>query len=335
MSGSKPTIYLLYGDDHLAVGEIIDTLRDRIGESSVADMNTARFSAQHLDLPEFETICSTMPFLAERRMIILEDAEYITRKTPWLEKFLDVLEACPEQTAVVIHVFVDTSDRRSLDNFQKRSPIFHWIQEHPETSWSRSCLIPQKRAFDQWIAQRARTYGGDMEPAAAHLLAEMTEGDPLLADLEILKLLDYADYSRPVTAVDVEILTPLHGQADIFTLVDAVGSQDITTALREFHMLQESVSLPVIFSMITRQFRLLIQARDCLDRNLDPSSELKGHSFVIQKITRQAKNFDQKQLHDIYERLLEIDYRSKSSSTDSMAILDSFIADLGSSARHR
>ncbi len=48
--------------------------------------------------------------------------------------------------------------------------------------------------------------------------------------------------------------------------------------------------------MITRQFRLLIQARDYLNQGLDPVKEMGVHSFVGGKITNQARNFELDQL---------------------------------------
>jgi len=184
-----------------------------------------------------------------------------------------------------------------------------------------------KAAFDQWIMDRVHSHGGEIERAAAHALAEVTMGDPLLADLEIRKLLDYADYQRSITTSDIEKLTPLHGQADIFTLVDALGNRDASAAFSELHHLQEVISIPVIFSMITRQFRLLIQARDYLNRGLDPVKEMEVHSYVGTKITNQARNFELDQLKDIFASLQQIDLDMKSSSIDISIILDSLIAE--------
>ncbi len=327
MSSAKPIIYLLYGDDILAVQEIVHTLRERIGEPTVADLNSAEFSVQNLDLAEFETVCATMPFLAKRRLVLLTDAHLITRKTPWLEKFLGILSACPEQTALVLHAHVDSSDRKSLNSFQEKSPILQWVQEHSEICWKKACLIPMKAAFDQWIVDRVHSHGGEIDRSAAHALAEVTMGDPLLADLEILKLLDYTDYQRSITAADIEKLTPLHGQADIFTLVDALGNRDASAAINELHHLQEEMSIPVIFSMITRQFRLLIQARDYLNQGLDPVKEMGVHSFVGGKISNQARNFELDQLKAIFASLQQIDLDMKSSSIDVSTILDSLIAE--------
>jgi len=327
MSDNKPLLYLLFGDDKLAARELINRLRELIGEPSVADMNCSNFSARSLDLAEFETICHTMPFLADRRLLILEDAEAITSKTPWLEKFLTILDTSPQQTAVVIHESFDSSQKNAKERYRKRSPIYKWAQENAEKSWTKACLLPQKYAFEKWISNRVREYGGEIDLMAAHNLAEIAADDTLLADQEILKLLNYTDYERSITTADIELLTPLHGQADIFELVDAIGNQDAPKALAEFHHLQEEVNLQVIFTMIIRQFRLLIQARDCLDRGLNVKDTLQIHPFVADKITHQAQNFSKEELLQIYASLQQTDYQSKTSSVDLSVALDSLIAD--------
>ncbi|MBN1265409.1 MAG: DNA polymerase III subunit delta [Anaerolineales bacterium] len=327
MSESKPRLYLLYGDDTLTSREILHRLSERIGEPSTADMNISTFSARNLDLAEFETICYTMPFLADRRLVLLNDGEAITSKTPWLDKFLAVLESAPPQTAVVVLESFDSSEKNSEENYQKKSPLFKWAQKHPDASYIKACILPQKFAFENWISNRVREYGGEIDLIASHALAEVTAGDTMLADQEIIKLLNYTDFQRPVTSEDIDLLTPLHGQADIFTLVDAFGNQDARTALNEFHHLLEEVSLQVIFAMILRQFRLLIQARDCLDRGLNVKEFLKIHPYVADKITVQAKNFSKSELLRIYAALQRIDYQSKTSSVDLVVTLDSLIAD--------
>jgi len=326
MSEPRVRIYLLYGDDDLVIRETTAALRSKLGDPTVSDMNTSAFSARNLDLAEFETICKTLPFLAERRIVILEHAEVITAKTPWMEKLLAILESSPEKTAIMIHEHVDSSEKGSEDRYQKRSVVYKWASAHAHICWIKSCLIPQKGAFARWITDRVKFFGGEIDAVAAQQLSEITAGDPLLADQEIRKLLDFSDYKRSITASDIELLTPLHGEADIFTLVDAMGNRDATRALRELHHLQEEVSGQVIFSMVLRQFRLLIQARDCLDRNLVVRDVLPLHPFVVEKISRQAQNFRMPQLLDMYGALQQLDMRLKSSSIDMIVALDSLIA---------
>jgi DNA polymerase-3 subunit delta len=159
-------------------------------------------------------------------------------------------------------------------------------------------------------------------------LAELTAEDPLLADQELQKLLDYVDRAAPITTQDVEKLTPLSGQSDVFAMVDAVGSRQGAKALIHLHRLLETEPVRYAFAMVVRQFRLLIQARDAMDRGTDPGTEMKMHPYVVKKATRQARQFSMPQLENIYYQLLAIDVASKSGGDDLEIALDRLIASL-------
>jgi DNA polymerase III delta subunit len=57
------------------------------------------------------------------------------------------------------------------------------------------------------------------------------------------------------------------------------------------------------FAMLVRQVRLLLQAVE--------GSKIKGHPFVVKKINRQARSFDEATLVAMHARLTELDYRLK------------------------
>ena len=67
--------------------------------------------------------------------------------------------------------------------------------------------------------------------------------------------------------------------------------------------------------MIVRQFRILLQIRNCLDKGMqqaDIKREVPEHPFVITNGMKQAQNFDMKQLKKIYTALLGIEQAFKS-----------------------
>jgi DNA polymerase III delta subunit len=80
--------------------------------------------------------------------------------------------------------------------------------------------------------------------------------------------------------------------------------------------------------MILRQFRLLIQAREAMDRGADPQEEMNTHPYVVRKAAAQARQFSMRQLEEIYRQLLSIDVASKSGGDDLETALDRLIASL-------
>ncbi len=319
MADPKPTVYLLYGDDELAMADFIARLRDKLGDSSTADLNTVRFAAESVDLGALAAACGSAPFLAPRRLVILDRPAALLGSETVRQRLFNLLDSLPPTTALAL---VQPGDLKPT------SPLRAWAEAHAVTALCRAFDSPRDKAFLDWLRQRAQSLGGSIEPQAAHLLAELVSEDPRLAALELAKLLDYVDRRRPIAAEDVEALTPFRGQGDVFAMVDAIGNRNGREALQRLHRLLEAEDPHPVFGMIVRQFRLILQARECLERGADPRQVLGVHPFVAEKVGAQARNFSLEALEGIYHQLLDIDLASKSSATPLDSALDTLVASL-------
>lgn len=330
MAESKPTVYLIYGDDEFAMEAFLHHLHDRLGDATTADMNSQVFSAADLDLPTLESYCTSMPFLAHRRLAVLEQVEKLPKDGEFREAFFAFLERLPSHAALVLVEKADMQRWRSEDRYREGSAVYEWVTAHPEQTYIQRCVVPHGSAFVAWIGSQCHTLGGEIDNEAAHLLAELVSEDPFLAHQELSKLIVYVDGRRPISVADVELLTPFHGQSDIFAMVDAVGERNGKVALKHLHRLLEEEDPRPIFFMLVRQFRLIIQACEAIDRGLNPRDALpsKTPNFVIKKINAQAQNFHLQELERIYRELLRIDLASKTGGVDLEVALDHFIADL-------
>jgi DNA polymerase-3 subunit delta len=333
MHQPKPTVYLIYGDDEFAIHRIVHQLQEKLGDPTTAAMNVQRFSVMGLDMGALEETCSAIPFLSHRRLIILDHAEQLTRDKKWdetqRERFYNFLENIHETTALVLIEHVDIQSKKKLDDYKNRSPLYRWAEPyHPHRAYLIPCSTPKGGAFLHWLMEHCKDLGGEIEPTAAHMLAELVSEDPLLADQEIKKLLDYVDLGRPIGNDDVERLTPFHGQSNVFAMVDAIGLRHGQEALGHLHRLLEDSDPRYAFSMIVRQFRLLLQAREALDNGQNPNQVLHVPGFVADKISAQARNFTLTDIERIYHNLLAIDLASKTSQASYEVELDRLIAEL-------
>lgn len=323
MSSPAPTVYLFYGDDELSRAEFIDRLKDKLGDRGTADLNTYHSRTDQNDLDHIEQACASAPFLAPRRLVIVDDpARFLTDDPP--QRFFRLLDSLPTTTALVLSQTLDLS-RTKGETYNEIKPLLSWAEAHPEAVMTRKFAIPRGSDFTLWVRERAAAGGGEIEPNAAQLLAEHVLGDPYLADTEVAKLLDYVDRERPIEIQDVERLTPLHGQSDVFATVDAIGERDGRGALAGLRRLLENDDPRYAFHMIIRQFRLLVLARQALDLGLDPQAALRVHPFVASKVTAQARRFGMPVLQRVYHRLLEIDIGSKTGEADLEVALEELV----------
>ncbi len=337
-----PSVILLHGSDEYAIAAHIEKLVTALGDPSTADMNIARFDGRAgLNFEYLYTAVNAVPFLAPRRMVVLAhpSSAFPTGKTqkqtppvpatdadaPSSEhrrKFLELLDNVPPTTSMLLV----ESDTLKAD---------HWLMKWARKSGAemRACLMPKRWEMSKWLENEARKQGGRLEPQAASLLAEMTGENTRIAAQEITKLLTYVNYARPVTAADVEQVSILSAQGDVFALVDALGTGNGQAAQKMLHRLLENEEPFQLWGMVIRQFRLLLQTREMLDeRGTVPEVQkaLGLHDFVAQKVVNQARRFSMSALEAIYHKLLEIDEGAKKSQTPLDLALDTLVVELAS-----
>lgn len=302
----RHSLYLFYGDDPLSIHQAIASLRERLGPS--ADMNLQRFEAANLDLNELQQVCQALPFLADRRLILVERADELPRRADFTEALRAQLEALPESTALV---FVAELDPKAAADFERRSPIYAWASDHPEASFVRRYTQPTGPALSRWLIERAAELGATLEPQAAELLASLVDEDLRLADQELRKLVDYRD---PITAAAVEQLTPVYGQTDVFAVVDGLAGDG--AALGKLHRLLQEQDPSYVFLMVARQFRLLLQARQALDRGRDPVASVDAPAFVARKVAAQARSFSAVEIETTFRNLIRLEVAAKRGEAD-------------------
>jgi DNA polymerase-3 subunit delta len=323
MGQPPPSVYYLTGDDEFSIDEFIELLVGKLEETGSADLNLLRMDASSSDLDSVAEVSSTLPFLTTRRMIVLDHVEKISGNKAQVRSLLDILDQLPVSTALIL-IEHDTPGRSRKK--QKTSPVLSWVRENPDSSFHRQFIVPQGEAFVQWIQERCQFLGGEISPDAARYLAEQVEGDLRYANSELTKMLAYVDWKRRIELDDIELLTPFHGEGDVFALVDSIGLQEHDRAQHQLSHLLRTEDPRFVFSMIIRQFRLIIQVRDSLDRGVDPAEGLGNLRFLSPRLSTQARNFSSGELEDILRDLHQIDLDIKTGKNELDVALEVFLA---------
>lgn len=337
MPKDPPAVYLLHGEDEFAIAQFVRDLEARLGDSAIAEMNTSRFDGRNLAFRELAAVAHAVPFLANRRLVIL------TNPLAWLqgpsnhEQLLSLLDSIPASTALVLVEY-----RRLTDEKARGKQSVRWLVD-----WARKagdhCYV---RVFDlpggednmaTWIRKKARQMEGEFSPEAAKHLANLVGEDTRLADQEIRKLLTYVNFQRPVEVDDVRLLTPYEGQLEDFALVNALREGDAEKALKMLERSLEEEDPVAILHAIVYQFRLLLLARDVLEgggqvedavRTL--TSQFQVHPYPARLAARQAGRFDLSTLKAVYRKLLDVDEGIKTGKIDGALALETLVISLTS-----
>lgn len=326
----KPVVYILHGDDEYAIAQFISSMEAKVGDPAIAGMNITHFPKGALPLDEITLVVQSMPFLAERRLVVLHDPLTGMQSATVREQFKSLLEKIPPTTALVIAV-----NRPLVPHRERGKGNQHWLQTwaigQAGRVFEKEFFLARGPDLARWIQKKAIEENGEITPEAAALLASLVDEDPRLAAQEISKLVAYVNYSRPVEPDDVEHLVAYVGSGDVFAMVDALGEGNGQKALRMLHQLLEDDDPLRLFGMIVRQFRLLLLTRELSSlgyRENDIARELKTYPFVVRKLIPQTRNFSIESLEEIYRRLLDLDEAIKTGQVEGDVALDTLVTAL-------
>jgi DNA polymerase-3 subunit delta len=330
MAGKPPVVYLVHGEDEFSIAQFVAEIRAKLGDAAMAAMDYIELDGRFISMDELVTATQSIPFLAKRRLVVLNHPLSFAGKLSSNQIFLDFLENIPVSSALVL-----LENRRLTDEEDRRKGKIHWLEswvvDAGDRAFLRYCGLRKGKEMSGWIQDRARELGGQFSYQGADLLSSLVGEDSRLADQEIQKLLSYVDFQRPVTADDIELFTPFAGESNIFDMVDALGNQDGRQALRLLHRLLEEQDPLSIFGMVVRQFRLLLLTREILDQGGgegDIVNSLSIPQFVARKMSIQARHFDMATLELVYEKLSEVDESIKTGQMDARLSLDLVVASL-------
>jgi len=326
-------LYILYGQDDFSLNQAVKEIEAGLGDWEMVATNTTNLEGQHLTLSELRNKCAAAPFLSSHRLVIVDGLLgrfEVKQSRPrsgrgksgnglgeW-EGLASYIKQMPETTVLML---VDGEVKGQNPLLKKLSPLAE----------VRTFPLLRGRDLKAWIQQLVREEGGDITPQAVNLLAELIGGDLWAMNGEIQKLLLYSR-ERPISEDDVRQLVSYVQEANIFALVDAVAEGRTELAQRILHRLYYEGMAPIyILTMITRQFRLIAQARDMepgLSRlQIQDRLGLKS-SYSLDKTLNQAKLYDFDGVKRAYDKLLETDLAIKTGKYSDKLALELLVTEL-------
>lgn len=304
---------VFFGENSYAVEQAARKLRDQVGPPGTVEANSHAFAGGQVSLGQLRAVCDAMPFLAERRLVVVDgllsrfdprqaqEGSDVPSLGEW-EGLEALVKAMPETT---ILVFTDGQVHSSNPLLKRLRPLGEVF------SFQR--LKGEELA--RWAKEQVSARKGQIAPGALALLEQLSDPDQQALENELEKLCLYAT-GRPITEEDVRALVPETREANIFAAVDALLEGRTAQAARLFRRLQdEGETFSRLMSMIARQLRLLVIAKDLAEAGAK-QDEI-GHrlgvrsDFVVRKTVETARRYPWATLRALYAKLLEADLRVK------------------------
>lgn len=319
--GKPIAAVLLLGADHY----LREMCRNKIIEAyvpeGVRDWALTRLSARAAGWDEILQHAETLPMLAPRQVIVVEDVESVEKLgEKSRDEIIEALEKYLKSPAPFTVLVLEASELDGRQKFRKLLGEKALVVELTIGGESATVLA----------AQMAKDFGAEIDRAAAALLADIVNGEPARMRGELEKLATYA-LGRSITAADVETLVVAARKNTVWQLTDMLASRRRRDALAFLDNLLREGEEPIgIVGALAWTYRKLIEARDLPAHTggFHAARTLGMRPEAAEAAVRQAHRVPKSELLSGLVALAEADSQLKSSNPDPRALMEFLIARL-------
>lgn len=321
-------IFFLYGEDSYRSREKLKEIKEKFKrEVDPSGLNLTSIDGSKIDLDGLNRAFSCLPFLAKRRLVVVEDL-FLNRNEEIFDGVQQLLEknlAEAGESSCLIVFWEGTAGPSAEDGKGKAKMAVKLWRFLSKQKFAAEFQPLKGSQLAGWVIAEFNKNQVAINLDQAQHLIMLVGSDCWSLKNEIDKLSAYALAKGDKTITDQKITEQVSAQFDdnIFNLVDAVSQRQKGLAMKLVtEQIENGANEIYLLSMLNRSFRNLILVKES-----PPSehSKLGLHPFVVKKALAQSKRFTSPELKKIYQNLLELDQKIKVGVAKPTVLLDLFL----------
>lgn len=285
-------VYLLFGDEPFLVNSYKKRLREAIAGDDT--MNYNYFEGKGPDVKEIISLADTMPFFAERRLVMVDGSGFFKNSAP--EELVNYIAEIPESTCMV---FVESE-------VDKRNKLYKKVKDN---GYAAELKKQDADQLMRWAAGILAKDGKKITRQVMEYFMERTGDDMENIRMELEKLICYTMGREVITKEDVEAVGTVHVTNRIFEMVTAIVAGNTRKAMDLYEDLLTLKEPPMrIMFLIAKQFNQLLQVKELAGKGAQKgeiASKVKVTPFVAGKLIAQARAFSREQILSYVEFCVE------------------------------
>lgn len=275
------------------------------------DMNASYFEGNTIPFEEVASLGSTLPFFAEKRLILMENTELFQSSN----EMAHILDGFADTTYVV---FVE----RRID---KRNRLYKWMQKNGCVT---ECAIQQEKHLLPWMAKYVKGYGKtSSQHTMEYLLSKVGFQMDNIAN-ELDKLISYVGDRPDITDEDVDMICSGQAVGKIFDMIDAAAAGETETVFRLYgDLLELREPPPRILHLLGRHINILLQIKE-IGNSLSSRDIAKKAGipyFTVAKYQNQARHFTKERLLELLETRADYEERFKTGRLSEKLVAEIFL----------
>ena len=317
-AGTVSGAYLFEGVEENIKAATLQALRKAILPEGMEELGESLMDAP--DASAIIAACETLPFLADKRLVIVREHPALTGRSDADEKLLSYIPNVPESAVLVFLCRGKADARKKLYTAIKKAGGI--VSFAPLTD----------AELNAWVVKAFAGLGKSVSPQTASVLTFTVGSDTALLRREIDKLAALAGDRDTVTEEDVHAVATRSIECTVFEMVDAVvaGQQGKAFGLLRDMLTAGSDRLGIL-AMLLRQFRLLQHIKIMQYEKLSPAdikSRLGIAPFAAERCIRQAAGYTGGQVKKAVQICLNAEYKVKSGGWNQEGALEAAMLEI-------
>lgn len=307
-------VYLLCGEEAFLKKSYKNRLKEAVTAGDT--MNYNYFEGKGISVNEVVGLADTMPFFAEKRLILLEDTGWF-KGGGAAEEMTAYIPEIPDTTCLL---FVESE-------VDKRSKLYKAVKKY---GYATELQRQDSAQLARWAAGILAKAGKKITSRTMEVFLAKVGDDMENIASELEKLISYTLGRDVITEEDVEAICTTQVTNKIFDMITAIANRQTRKAMDLYEDLLTLKEPPMrILFLIARQFNQILQVKELMAAGLDKSaiaSRLKLQPYVAGKVMTQARTFSKDQILSSVNLCVDAEERVKTGRLQDRLAVELLIA---------
>ncbi|WP_297517544.1 DNA polymerase III subunit delta [uncultured Clostridium sp.] len=314
-AGKLKNAYVFCGLDEILIKEAIDKIIAKSIDPTFKDLNFVKYDAIDLNFNMFMNACETLPFMAEKRAVVISRANFLKDKCDnesknFYEKAKTYFENPPESTLLIAYFLLnDKRDRankvRKLAALEKKGCTVIAVEK-----------LKGVKLYNR-IESIFKVKGKEIGKIELKYFSELVHSNFDIIEREVDKLVNYTD-GRAITKADIDIMKQSNSEDDIFDLIDLISMKKPSKAIDLMNELFNKGDEPLsVLRLVQGQFQKLYTIKVASNAGMrtdEISRDMGLPNFIVDKLSKQGRGFSDVIIKKALSLTLETEKRLKSKS---------------------
>lgn len=300
-NGQVKPIYFLMGEEPFYIDKIANYIEDHLMPEEEKGFNQMVMYGRDTTVEDIISNAKRYPMMAERQVIIVKEAQDLSRTIEKLEAYVDNPQ--PTTTLVICYKYKKIDKRKKLYKAVSKAGV----------------IFESKRLYENqvadWIQKTLKSGGYAISPKASQMLVEFLGTDLSKIDNELQKLQLVAPKGTNITPELIEENIGISKDFNNFELSKAIGDRDTVKAHRIINYFSQNTKdnpMVVTISLLFSYFSKILQYHGTADKSkANVAKVLKVNPYFVKDYVSAARNYPMRKVSQVITYLRETDVKGK------------------------